>query len=338
MKDQLSQLEQDCRNAVQHSTSLDHIDTLKTHYLGKKGELTSILKQVSSLPIDQRPLLGKLANEVKVTLMHLFETKKAELEDVALETSLRNTTEDITLPVAQTFKGSLHPITQTIDLVASIFSRLGYSIRTGQEIEIEDMNFEKLNIPEHHPSRDMHDTFYLTDGRLLRTHTSPVQIRTMLAEKPPLRFLAPGKVYRCDSDSSHSPIFHQIEGLMVEEKVTFSNLKWTLEFFLQELFGKQKKVRFRPSYFPFTEPSTEVDVECVQCNGKGCSLCKQTGWIEIMGAGMVHRNVFKHVNYDPDAVTGFAFGMGVDRIAMLLFGIPDIKLFYENDLRFLRQF
>jgi len=338
MKVRLADLENSCTDAIKNATSVDTIETLKTQYLGKKGELTALLKNVSSLPVEERPLLGKLANEIKTRLIALFDAQKSDLEEKELEASLLNCNDDITLPVPKAFKGSLHPITQTIDIISSIFSRLGYSIRTGQEIEIEDMNFEKLNIPEHHPSRDMHDTFYLTDGRLLRTHTSPVQIRTMLTEKPPLRFLAPGKVYRCDSDSSHSPIFHQIEGLMVEENVTFSNLKWTLEFFLQELFGKQKKVRFRPSYFPFTEPSTEVDVECMQCNGKGCSLCKQTGWIEIMGAGMVHQNVFKHVNYDPDTITGFAFGMGVDRIAMLLFGIPDIKLFYENDLRFLRQF
>ena len=338
MKVQLSDLENSCSDAIKNATSVDTIEALKTQYLGKKGELTALLKNVSSLPVEERPLLGKLANEIKTRLIELFDAHKTDLEEKELEASLLNCNDDITLPVPHSFKGSLHPITQTIEIVSSIFSRLGYSIRTGQEIEVEDMNFEKLNIPEHHPSRDMHDTFYLTEGRLLRTHTSPVQIRTMLTEKPPLRFLAPGKVYRCDSDSSHSPIFHQIEGLMVEENVTFSNLKWTLEFFLQELFGKQKKVRFRPSYFPFTEPSTEVDVECMQCNGKGCSLCKQTGWIEIMGAGMVHQNVFKHVNYDPDTITGFAFGMGVDRIAMLLFGIPDIKLFYENDLRFLRQF
>lgn len=338
MKDQLDNLYQACEEQLTQTNSISQIETLKTEYLGKKGKLTDILKQVPSLPLEERPLIGKKANEIKTTLLALFDTYKDKIEKEELEKNLSSSAIDTSRPVPQAFKGSVHPITQTIDLISSIFSRLGYSTRTGQEIETEEMNFEKLNIPDHHPARDMHDTFYLKDGRVLRTHTSPIQIRTMLAEKPPLRFLAPGKVYRCDSDSSHSPIFHQIEGLYVDTNVTFSQLKWTLEFFLKELFGQSKKVRFRPSYFPFTEPSTEIDVECVQCHGQGCSLCKKTGWIEIMGAGMVQRHVFKHVEYDPDSVTGFAFGLGVDRIAMLLYGIPDIKLFYENDLRFLRQF
>jgi phenylalanyl-tRNA synthetase alpha chain len=338
MKEQLDKLNTLCVEAFKSAETVDALETIKTTFLGKKGELTHILKQVPSLPLTERPIIGTLANKLKQSLIASFDSYKSTLETAALEKQFLSDSIDTTLPVPTSFKGGLHPITQTIELISDLFARLGYSVKTGQEIETEEMNFEKLNIPEHHPARDMHDTFYLKDGRVLRTHTSPIQIRTMLKEKPPLRFLAPGKVYRCDSDSSHSPVFHQIEGLFVDKNVTFSNLKWTLEFFLQELFGKHKKVRFRPSYFPFTEPSTEVDVECMKCNGSGCSLCKKTGWLEIMGAGMVQRKVFEHVNYDPEEITGFAFGMGVDRIAMLLFGIPDIKLFYENDLRFLRQF
>jgi len=338
MKEKLLQLQTDSLDIIKQSLTVEELEQKKQHFLGKKGELTQILKQVSSLPIEDRPVIGKLANQIKIQLNDAFNSAQTELEKQALEASLSSDALDTTRPVPTQFKGSLHPITQTIDRIVEIFSRVGFSVRTGQDIETEDMNFERLNIPENHPARDMHDTFYLTDGHVLRTHTSPVQIRTMLKEKPPLRVLAPGKVYRCDSDSSHSPVFHQIEGLYVENGVTFAQLKWTLEFFLKELFGENKRVRFRPSYFPFTEPSTEVDVECMQCHGKGCSLCKQTGWIEILGAGMVQRKVFAHVDYDPDDITGFAFGMGIDRIAMLLFGIPDIKLFYENDYRFLRQF
>lgn len=318
--------------------SLGHLDDIKTSIVGKKGLLTDILKSVASLPKEERPSVGKEANLVKQALLSLIAVKQRELKMASLSDSLKNDTTDVSLPGVGQPLGHRHPIQQTIQDIIAIFERLGFSVHEGPDIETEGTNFEALNIRKDHPARDMHDTFYLTDGHLLRTHTSPVQIRTMIQTPPPIRMLAPGKVYRCDADTSHSPVFHQIEGLYVNKEVTFSELKGCLEFFLRHLFGHSKKVRFRPSYFPFTEPSAEVDVECVMCHGKGCSLCKQTGWLEILGAGMVQRHVFRGVNYDPDNVTGFAFGVGIERVAMLRYGIPDIRLFYENNLDFLTQF
>jgi len=338
MKERLDVIQRDAVSAVDQSGTLLDLEAVKVQYLGKKGELTAILKDVSSLSHDERRDAGMMANTIKDVILSAISTKKETLEQSALLQKLASDSVDVTLPSQKQRLGHSHPISQTIERISAIFSRLGFSVKSGPEIESDWFNFEALNIPKYHPARDMHDTFYISDTHLLRTHTSPVQIRTMLNQKPPIRILAPGKVYRCDADATHSPVFHQVEGLVVDSNIRFSDLKGTLEFFLQELFGKDKKVRFRPSYFPFTEPSTEVDVECVHCSGTGCPSCKYNGWLEILGAGMVHENVFKAVGYDPTVIRGFAFGLGVDRIAMLLYGIPDIRLLYENDNRFLEQF
>lgn len=338
MIEALTTLEKIALEAISNSETLLDIDNQKTRFLGKQGELTALLKHVATLSADEKRTIGMQTNLVKERISLAIQERKDYLEKNELAKKLEQDSLDVTLPTQLYLAGHSHIISQTISHITTIFSRLGFSVKTGPEIETDWFNFEALNIPKDHPSRDMHDTFYISDQYLLRTHTSPVQIRTMKEQKPPIRILAPGKVYRCDADATHSPIFHQIEGLVVDSHITFADLKGTLEFFLKELFGKDKKVRFRPSYFPFTEPSTEVDVQCVHCNGTGCPSCKHNGWLEILGAGMVHENVFKHVNYDPKRVTGFAFGLGVDRIAMLLHGIPDIRLIYENDNRFLEQF
>lgn len=338
MQNSLEKLKQDTLITIKNSTSIQELEDIRVNTLGKKGALTDILKGVKDLSNEEKPVIGKLANEVKTALFIEIDAKRATLETEALNATLLNNTEDITLPAISFGFGHTHPITQTVKEVSAIFARLGFSVAEGPEVEDDYHNFEALNIPEHHPARDMHDTFYLTAGQVMRTHTSPVQIRVMENTPPPIMTLAPGKVYRCDSDVTHSPVFHQIEGLYVDKDVSFAHLKGTLEFFLKELFGSDLTVRFRPSYFPFTEPSTEVDVQCFKCKGAGCNLCKKTGWIEILGAGMVNRNVFRSVGYDPDTLSGFAFGLGIDRIAMLKFGITDIRLLYENDLRFLKQF
>jgi phenylalanyl-tRNA synthetase alpha chain len=338
MNTQLNDLKNEAFLAIEKALNTGNIEQLRQVYLGKKGLLTEQLKQVASLPIEQRPLIGKLANTIKQDIHLKLDTVGKAFEEAELNNRLSHDTYDVSLPNIGPKSGHFHPITQTIKEITAIFAQLGFSVKTGPDIENDMTNFEKLNIPADHPSRDMHDTFYLKNGNLLRTHTSPVQIRTMLKEKPPIKILAPGKVFRCDADASHSPVFHQIEGLLVDKGVTFAQLMGTLEFFLHSYFGKHKKVRFRPSYFPFTEPSTEVDVACVMCDGKGCSLCKQTGWLEILGAGMVQRKVLENVDIDPDIYTGFAFGLGIDRMAMLKYRIKDIRLLYENDCRFLKQF
>jgi phenylalanyl-tRNA synthetase alpha chain len=338
MKDKLNSLKDTAIKAINATSSIAKLEEIRINILGKKGELTDILKGIGSLPASERPQIGQIVNITKSAISEKLEEKKVELQKKELETKLTANTIDTTLPGTANCYGKKHPLTQTVEDIIAIFNRIGFSVKEGPDIESEHYNFESLNIPADHPARDMHDTFYLNNDDLLRTHTSPVQIRVMEKLAPPLKIIVPGKVYRCDSDVTHSPIFNQVEGLYVNENVTFADLKGTLEFFLTELFGKNKKVRFRPSYFPFTEPSTEVDVQCVQCNGKGCSFCKQTGWLEILGAGMVNRKVFRAVGYDPDQVTGFAFGLGADRIAMLKYEINDIRLLYENDIRFLKQF
>lgn len=338
MKDRLLTIKSTSITVIQSLNTLDQLESFRIQILGKKGELTSLLKEVSKLSPEEKPIIGKLANETKIEISESLESKKSILQKEQLNKTLESDTTDVSLPSVTRKIGQKHPINSVIEEIVSIFSKIGFCVKEGPDIETEDVNFEALNISKDHPSRDMHDTFYLKHNHVLRTHTSPVQIRTMLAKKPPLRMLAPGKVYRCDADASHSPVFHQIEGLVVEKGIRFSDLKGTLEYFLHSLFGKEKNIRFRPSYFPFTEPSTEVDVECVICHGDGCRLCKETGWLEILGAGMVHEHVFKSVNYDYDQWSGFAFGLGIDRIAMLKYGIDDIRLFYENDLRFLTQF
>ncbi len=295
------------------------------------------LKKVGHLSPAERPEFGRQVNEIKKIVAASIEAKKEELKQ---KTSLDNREDffDPTLPGKRPAKGTLHPITQVMDEIINVFTFMGFEVVEGPEIESDYYNFEALNIPKDHPARDMQDTFYITDDIVLRTHTSPVQIRTMEKQSPPLRMIAPGKVYRCDSDVSHTPMFHQVEGLLVDEGVSFTHLKGILQIFAHEIFGKEAALRFRPSFFPFTEPSAEIDVQCVICKGKGCRLCSNTGWLEILGAGMVDPEVFKAVNYDTEKWTGFAFGMGIERIAMLKYGIDDIRLFFENDLRFLKQF
>lgn len=338
MHSQIEQIKKETQSKIQSSETLAQIEEIKISILGKKGILTDLLKGISQLPADQKPQMGALINQLKNKLLTQLNDRYQQLKTKELETKLFQNQPDITLPEKNLSQGKTHPLNIITEEIKTIFKRMNFSIETGPDIETEYYNFEALNIPSDHPARDMHDTFYLTNGTLLRTHTSPVQIHVMENQKSPIKIIVPGTVYRCDADITHSPVFHQIEGLYVDKNVTFAHLKGTLEFFIQELFGKDKKVRFRPSYFPFTEPSAEVDVQCVMCEGKGCNVCKHTGWLEILGCGMVNKNVFRHVKIDPNEFTGFAFGMGIERIAMLKYRINDIRLFYENDLRFLNQF
>lgn len=310
----------------------------KVHYLGKKGELTSILKELGSLSPEERRSIGALANQLKQELETCYELRLNFLKKDSIQKTLTSKNIDLTLPGFKFPRGHLHPITQVLDEMKELFKRMGFDIHEGPEIETDYYNFEALNIPKNHPARDMQDTFYLPDGRLLRTHTSPVQIRVMENHKPPIQMVAPGVVYRCDSDATHSPMFHQIEGLMVDRNINMAHLKGVIQVFLKEIFKPDIKVKFRPSYFPFTEPSAEVDIGCVICDGKGCRVCKNSGWLEIMGCGMVDPNVFKSVGINSEEYTGFAFGIGIERVAMLKYGISDIRLFFENNKRFLDQF
>lgn len=314
------------------------LDQLRVKYLGRSGELTQILKGLAARPLDEKKKIGEAANRLKLELQALVAQKEKELARAGEGEQLAQEKIDVTLPGTGIKRGKLHPVTQVLGEVVDIFHRLGYSVAEGPEVETDYYNFEALNIPAEHPARDMWSTLYLSENRLLRTHTSPVQVRVFEKMKPPLRIIAPGRVYRHDMDMTHSPVFHQVEGFLVDTEVTFGDLKGTLTQFLHQFFGKEKKVRFRPSYFPFTEPSAEVDVECVMCAGGGCRVCKGTGWLEILGAGMIDPNVFRFVNYDSEKYLGFAFGVGIERLAMLRYGIDDIRLFFENDIRFLRQF
>lgn len=337
MKDQLIEIKKEALSALTSVTDEKELNDLRVKYLGKKGSITLSLKKVGSLSPDERPGFGQQVNEVKKIVEDGIKTKKEELDE-KIRTGNKQDFFDPTLPGKRPSLGTLHPITRVMEEVIDIFTFMGFEVAEGPEIESDYYNFEALNIPKDHPARDMQDTFYITDDIVLRTHTSPVQIRTMENESPPVRIIAPGKVYRCDSDISHTPMFHQVEGLLVDEGISFTHLKGILNIFAHEMFGKNADLRFRPSFFPFTEPSAEVDVQCVICKGKGCRLCSNTGWLEILGAGMVDPEVFKAVNYDSEKWTGFAFGMGIERIAMLKYGIDDIRLFFENDLRFLKQF
>jgi phenylalanyl-tRNA synthetase alpha chain len=307
-------------------------------YLGRKGAITGLLRQTGSLPPEERPAFGKLANEVKGAIQKAIDERREGFEKTGWERELQTKTIDVTLPGIRPDLGHLHPITLAFKEIVKIFEGLGFEVATGPEVETDYNNFEALNIPKDHPARDMQDTFFISDSVVLRTQTSPVQIRTMLAQRPPVRIIAPGKVFRRDDDISHSPMFFQVEGLVVDENITLGDLKGVLEAFVHKLYGPETRMRFRPSFFPFTEPSAEVDIQCVICNGKGCRTCSQTGWIEILGSGMVHPKVFEAVGYDPEKYTGFAFGLGVDRIAMLKYGVEDIRLFYENNMKFLEQF
>jgi phenylalanyl-tRNA synthetase alpha chain len=335
---ELSQLINQAQQAIFQAPDLAMLEQLRVQWLGKKGVLTEQLKQLGNLPAKQRPQVGQAVNEAKKTLQQAIETRRTALQSAQLAAQLAAERIDVTLPGRGQAKGGLHPITQILQRIEKLFSQIGFSIEEGPEIEDDYHNFEALNIPAYHPARTMHDTFYFDEHLLLRTHTSPVQIRVMKTRPPPLKIIAPGRVYRCDSDLTHTPMFHQVEGLMVDNQVTFADLKGILDEFLQHFFGRDLPVRFRPSYFPFTEPSAEVDIQCVACDGVGCRVCKQSGWIEVLGCGMVHPNVFSQVGIDNEQYTGFAFGMGVERLAMLYYGVNDIRLFFENDLRFLRQF
>lgn len=336
----LADLSKDFEQSVLLARSQADVLALKVAYLGKKGRLTEVLKRLSEVPPAERMELGKAANTLKGHLSQMIDENLACHERAALEEGLAKDRVDPTLPGCGTEIGHLHPIAQALDTIIDIFRDMGFSVEEGPEIETEYYNFEALNIPREHPSRDMQDTFYLgpKGERLLRTHTSPVQIHYMETHRPPFQMIAPGKVYRRDSDISHTPMFHQVEGLAVSSDVSMAQLKGVLEFFLKTFFGEDVKMRLRPSYFPFTEPSAEVDMSCILCRAKGCAVCKQSGWLEVMGAGMVHPKVFKAVGYDPAIVSGFAFGMGVERLAMLKYRVTDIRLFFENDIQFLEQF
>ncbi|MBN1141497.1 MAG: phenylalanine--tRNA ligase subunit alpha [Deltaproteobacteria bacterium] len=338
MKLQLEEILAEGRALIAGADSESSLNDLRVQYLGKKGHLTAVMKTMAELSPAERPAFGKRVNEAKAALEELLDQRFREVRALELEKRLANERLDVTLPGRRLPQGTLHPITLVTEEVTRIFSTLGFGIVEGPEIENDYYNFEALNMPRNHPARDMQDTFYVSDDVVLRTHTSPVQIRTMLQHRPPLKVIAPGTVYRRDSDLTHSPMFHQVEGFLVDRQVTFGDLKGTLKTFLNRFFGRELGVRFRPSFFPFTEPSAEVDIACVICRGKGCRVCKDSGWLEILGCGMIDPEVFKAVGYDPAVVTGYAFGMGLERLCMLKNGINDLRLFFENDIRFLRQF
>ncbi|WP_297058002.1 phenylalanine--tRNA ligase subunit alpha [Thermosulfurimonas sp.] len=332
---ELEELRSRALKELEEVRDLRALEEVRVRYLGRKGLVTAVVKGIKDLPSEARRVIGRRANELKNELEDLIRRRREELLRAAEDQAPGV---DLTLPGRPYELGKLHPVTQILQEICEIFLRLGFDIARGPEVETDYYNFEALNIPPDHPARDMQDTFYLENGLLLRTHTSPIQIRTMLSRQPPLRIIAPGKVYRCDSDVRHTPMFHQVEGLLVDREVSFAHLKGLLTYFAREIFGPRTRVRFRPSYFPFTEPSAEMDIQCVICRGRGCRLCGDTGWLEILGAGMVHPHVFRAVGYDPEEWRGLAFGLGVERITMLRFGIDDIRLFYENHLYFLEQF
>ena len=324
--------------AILQASSLRELDKVRVACLGKKGRLTECLKIVGQLPIEERPQVGQAINQAKHYLQDLLQRRNETLQAAELIEQLSKARIDVTLPGRGQCVGSAHPITNTLERIVDILSHMGFNVVEGPELEDDYYNFEALNIPKHHPARAMHDTFYCSNGQVLRTHTSPVQIRIMEHQQPPLRIIAPGRVYRRDSDHTHTPMFNQIEGLWVDVGISFSHLKGVLDSFLKQFFEKNLPVRFRPSYFPFTEPSAEVDIQCVQCNGEGCRVCKHTGWLEVLGCGMVHPNVLTSVGISTENYTGFAFGIGIDRMAMLHYGVNDLRLFFENDIRFLSQF
>jgi len=339
MEQQLEQLVKEATSAITSAADLQALDQVRVNYLGKKGSITAMMKSLGKLSADERPKAGQVINQAKQKVQDALEARKRELENAKLSEQLASESIDVTMPGRAHGTGGLHPVSRVLYRIEDLFSQLGFEIAEGPEIEDDFHNFEALNIPESHPARAMHDTFYIDDKLLLRTHTSPVQVRVMKERKPPLKVIAPGRVYRCDSDVTHTPMFHQVEGLMVDDQVTFTDLKAILIDFLQQFFERDDlAVRFRPSYFPFTEPSAEADIQCVMCSGEGCRVCSHTGWLEVLGCGMVHPNVFKHVDIDTEKYTGFAFGMGVERLAMLRYGVNDLRLFFENDLRFLKQF
>ena len=339
MKNQLEAIKSAALDAVNLASNEKEIEELRVKYLGKKGELTAILKQMGSLSPEERPVMGQLVNEAKATLEAAIGEKNAVLKEKAVELKLKEEELDITMPAKRNKVGKLHPLNTVLNDMIDIFQSMGFDILDGPEVETDHYNFECLNVPQDHPARDMQDTFYLAENLLLRTQTSAAQVRTMETRKPPIRIICPGRVFRADEvDATHSPVFHQIEGLVVDKGVTMCDLKGVLEQFAQEIYGSDTKVKFRPSFFPFTEPSVEVDVSCSECGGKGCRVCKGSGWIEILGAGMVHPNVLRSCGIDPEVYSGFAFGIGLDRLTTTRYKISDIRLLFENDKRFLEQF
>jgi phenylalanyl-tRNA synthetase alpha chain len=335
MEEELKRLEQDAAAELEQISAEGDLEPFRVKYLGRKGLLSTVMRQLGQVPKEDRPRLGQRANDIKKHVEECFSRKKEEL---APGSSSEGHREDLSLPGRCLPTGKLHPVTVVMEEMCAVFEGMGFAVAEGPDVETDYYNFAALNIPEHHPARDMHDTFYVSDSILLRTHTSPMQARIMENLNPPLRYIAPGKVYRCDSDITHTPMFHQVEGFLVDREVSFADLKGVLASFTQRMFHDDIALRFRPSFFPFTEPSAEVDIACVICGGTGCRVCKRTGWLEILGAGLIDPEVMKMVGYDPDIYSGFAFGLGVERIAMLKYGIDDIRLFYENDVRFLQQF
>lgn len=339
MKEALEQIRRTADDLIAQAADEKAVDELRVRFLGKKGELTGILKQMGKLSAEERPVIGALANEVREAIDAQVRARMKELANAALEARLAAETIDVTLPGRLPVQGGLHPFHLVLNELKDIFLGMGFDVVEGPEVELDHYNFEMLNMPKSHPARDTQDTFYITENILLRTQTSPMQIRTMEKEKAPIRIIAPGRVYRSDAvDATHSPLFHQIEGLVVDEGITFSDLKGTLEVFIRKLYGPETRVRFRPHHFPYTEPSAEMDMSCFKCGGKGCPLCKGEGWIEILGCGMVHPQVLENCGIDPEVYSGYAFGVGLERITMMRYGIDDMRLLYENDLRFLKQF
>lgn len=337
MKEKVAQLREQAQVKIESAVSLQELEEIRVKLLGKKGELTEISKGMKNLSPEERPVLGQLVNETREFITNLLETKNLELKEKEKEERLAKEVLDITLPGEDIQLGTIHPITETMNFMKNIFIEMGFDVADGPEVEWVKYNFDALNIPQTHPSRDVSDTFYITNDVVLRTQTSPVQVRYMLNHKPPFRMICPGKVYRPDYDVSHTPMFHQMEGLMIGENISFANLKGILTHFVKKVFG-ETEVRFRPHFFPFTEPSAEMDVQCAVCKGKGCRVCKDSGWLEIMGCGMVDPEVLKAVGYDPNEVSGFAFGVGIERVTMLRHGIDDLRAFFENDVRFLKKF
>ena len=340
MKEQIEKIRQEALTAIANAEDAKQLDEAKVKYLGKKGELTAVLRGMGALSAEERPVIGSFVNVVKTELEEQIKQKEEMYEKAELNRKLQEETIDITLPSSKIKTGSKHPLNRIIEEVEDLFVSMGYDVVTGPELETDEYCFERLNLPKGHPARDMQDTFYITPEYLLRTQTSAVQARTMMAneEKAPIRVICPGKTYRRDDDATHSHQFSQVEGLVIDKDISLADLKGTLEVFVKKMLGENLELRFRPSYFPFTEPSYEVDVSCFKCGGKGCNLCKQTGWIEVLGSGIVHPNVLKMNGYDPEKYSGFAFGTGLDRLAMFKYGIPDIRLLYQNDVRFLEQF
>lgn len=337
MKEKVAQLREQAQVKIESAVSLQELEEIRVKLLGKKGELTEISKGMKNLSPEERPVLGQLVNETREFITNLLDSKNVELKQKEKEERLSKEVLDITLPGEDIQLGTIHPITETMNFMKNIFIEMGFDVADGPEVEWVKYNFDALNIPQTHPSRDVSDTFYITDDVVLRTQTSPVQVRYMLNHKPPFRMICPGKVYRPDYDVSHTPMFHQMEGLMIGENISFANLKGILTHFVKKVFG-ETEVRFRPHFFPFTEPSAEMDVQCAVCKGKGCRVCKDSGWLEIMGCGMVDPEVLKSVGYDPNEVSGFAFGVGIERVTMLRHGIDDLRAFFENDVRFLKKF